>query len=176
MRSPSLRTKLVVPPLLLLLLLVLAIVIAPRTGVLGQVPEQPLTFPHNTHVRQADIECAFCHRTAAREAQAGIPSVEQCLFCHRVVPTGEPEMEARKTALESGAPIELINWVRVHRLPDSVHFVHQPHIRAGLTCETCHGKVSEMRQVRQVRSLGMGDCLGCHRERSAPTECSICHY
>ena len=44
------------------------------------------------------------------------------------------------------------------------------------TCSICHGDVGSMTKVKQVRSLKMGDCVDCHRENSAPTDCSICHY
>ena len=43
-------------------------------------------------------------------------------------------------------------------------------------CSTCHGAVAEMTKVKQVRSLKMGDCVDCHREYNAQTDCAICHY
>jgi hypothetical protein len=30
--------------------------------------------------------------------------------------------------------------------------------------------------VEQVRDLKMGDCVDCHRENNAPTDCLTCHY
>ncbi|MBI2858530.1 MAG: molecular chaperone [Chloroflexi bacterium] len=139
----------------------------------GQPPKQPVAFPHDTHVRQAGIECIFCHRTATRGAAAGVPALEQCMFCHASVAKNKPEVVKIRLAYQEGRPI---GWQRVYRLPDSVHFVHDSHFRAGLDCKACHGDVGSMPVVRPARSLEMGDCLGCHRDTTGPTECSFCHY
>ena len=49
------------------------------------------------------------------------------MFCHAAVATDSPEVQKLRAAWETGTPNE---WVRVHRLPDHVDFVHDPHIRA----------------------------------------------
>ena len=85
---------------------------------------------------------------------------------------------------EASANTHPINWTRVNRLPDHVEFVHDAHVRffmeqEGLTlqqvCSTCHGDVENMVKVKQVRALKMGDCVDCHRQYEAPTDCTICH-
>ena len=55
-----------------------------------------------------------------------------------------------------------IPWVRIHRLPEYVHFPHMRHVNAGVTCQTCHGQIQEMYQVYQYASLNMGWCVNCH--------------
>ena len=144
-------------------------------------PKQPIEFMHTVHVEQNDIDCVFCHRNVETGAEATIPAIEQCMMCHRVI-TGEhpnvtnPLHKAEITKLvtywENRQPID---WVRVHVMPDHVRFVHAPHIKAGFDCATCHGDVGSMERVKQVRSLNMGDCVACHRENNAPTDCTICH-
>ena len=32
-----------------------------------------------------------------------------------------------------------------------------------------------MVKVEQVRPLKMGDCVNCHRDNGAPTDCTTCH-
>jgi len=49
-------------------------------------------------------------------------------------------------------------------------------VDAAQTCSTCHGQVEKMSKVKQVRALKMGDCVDCHRQNNAPTDCAICHY
>ena len=44
------------------------------------------------------------------------------------------------------------------------------------TCTICHGKVRAMDKVKQERRLKMGDCVDCHRDNDAPTDCVTCHY
>ena len=167
-------------------------------------PDQPIAFPHTVHVEQAGIACEFCHRNVAKGDAAAIPAVNQCLFCHTTI-TGDGHPEIVKLLAHGGLnPLgqvdpaltpQPIDWERVHRLPDHVQFTHESHIRyftqqedvirdakeQGIgaleaTCTICHGKVREMIKVKQERSLKMGDCVDCHRDNDAPTDCVTCHY
>jgi hypothetical protein len=153
----------------------------------SQGPEQPIAFPHTVHVQQAGIDCQFCHRTVSTDETAGIPAVQQCLFCHDFQridgsmsdrPAAQVEIAKLRTAFygDDTSDPQPINWVRVHRLPDSVQFLHSPHIQAGFTCSTCHSDVASMEKVKQVRNLKMRDCVDCHRQNNAPTDCATCHY
>ena len=144
-------------------------------------PEQPIEFMHTVHVEQNDIDCVFCHRNVETGAEATIPAIEQCMMCHKVINGENPKVEnplhiAEIAKLQAHwENQEPIDWVRVHVIPDHVRFVHASHIKAGFECATCHGDVGSMERVKQVRSLNMGDCLACHRENNAPTDCTICH-
>jgi len=154
---------------------------------MSEGPDQPIAFPHTVHVQDMAIDCTFCHRNVTTGAAATIPSVALCMTCHRVMGGDLPEVEKLREIAgfggeTTGAPI---NWVRVHRVPDHVHFVHEAHIRfftakngvvAAETCSICHGDVGSMVRVKQVRSLKMGDCVNCHRDNDAPTDCTTCHY
>lgn len=136
--------------------------------------DQPIAFPHPFHVESLGLDCTFCHRTATTQANAGVPALEQCMFCHKVVPTaGRPNLERLVSAFESNQPVQ---WNRVHQLPDHVHFVHAMHINAGFQCQDCHGPVQTMAAVKQFRDLRMGDCVTCHRQNNARTDCAVCHY
>ncbi len=145
-------------------------------------PDQPIAFPHTTHVQELGLDCTFCDRNVTKGAAATIPAVGLCLTCHKTVGDGLPEVEKLRAAFDAGEPID---WIRVHRVPDHVHFVHEAHIRffteqndipASAVCSTCHGDVGSMTKVKQVRSLKMGDCVDCHRTFDAPTDCTTCHY
>ena len=146
-------------------------------------PDQPIAFPHPTHVEDLGMDCTFCHRNVTEGAAATIPSAGLCMTCHQVVGDGLPEIEKlREMVVENERPID---WVRVHRVPDHVHFVHEAHIRffserdniaETAVCATCHGDVGSMEKVEQVRALKMGDCVNCHRDNGAPTDCTTCHY
>jgi hypothetical protein len=58
---------------------------------------------------------------------------------------------------------ESIRWTRVHDLPDFVYFDHSIHVKKGVGCETCHGRVDRMPLMAQETSLRMEWCLDCHR-------------
>jgi hypothetical protein len=136
-------------------------------------PTQPIAFDHRIHTQAAGLDCTFCHRTTASGVSAGIPEVQMCMSCHVTVGQGQPEIEKVRTAWVQQKPIV---WERVDRLPDHTRFTHDAHLQAGVACSTCHGDVAQMSQVVQVRSLKMADCVACHQQHSAPTECSTCHF
>lgn len=178
-----------------LLVIILALVIlimawwsqAPTILGFNDGPKQPIAFPHTVHVQQAGLDCQFCHRTVTTDEAAGIPAVQQCMFCHNLGRIDGTLSESDSAAEEIGklrlaylgdasTDPQPINWVRVHRLPDHVQFVHSPHIKAGFACSTCHGDIAGMEKVRQVRNLKMRDCVDCHRQNNAPTDCATCHY
>jgi len=148
-------------------------------------PNEPIAFDHSVHVKKVGVECTFCHRTAETAANAGIPDVQQCMFCHQVVaqakdPAQGMTLDATNTELgkirEAWYKQQPVNWERVHRVPDHVRFLHEAHVTtAKLPCETCHGDVANMGQVVPFRPLNMGDCLSCHKQLGAPTECATCH-
>ena len=145
-------------------------------------PAQPIAFPHTTHVQDIVLDCTFCHRNVTKGRAASIPAVGLCMTCHITVGHDKPEIQKLLSFHDSGRPID---WVRVHRVPDHVKFVHEPHIRhisekdnvnPSGTCQICHGDVGSMTKVSQIRSLKMGDCIDCHRDNDAPTDCTTCHY
>ena len=45
---------------------------------LNEGPDQPIKFPHKTHVEELGLDCTFCHRTVTSEASASVPSVTAC--------------------------------------------------------------------------------------------------
>jgi hypothetical protein len=64
-----------------------------------------------------------------------------------------------------------IPWVKVHDLPDFVHFTHKRHVKAGLQCQECHGEVQDdMTVARRVSELTMGWCLNCHESHPSVQE------
>ncbi len=147
-----------------------------------QGPSQPIAFPHPRHVQDLGLDCTFCHRHVTQGAAATIPAVGLCMTCHMAVGDGLAEVEKLRTTFEAGDPID---WVRVHRQPDHVRFVHEAHIsffseQDGVApsgvCSTCHGDVGAMDVVKQVEPLKMSQCVDCHRDNGAPTDCTTCHY
>jgi len=141
---------------------------------------QPIAFPHNTHAGtgegQFGIDCQYCHFSAERSVDAGIPPVSACMGCHTLIAGRNAPEEVTKVreAFQSGEPIE---WVRIYKVADHVHYPHMRHIAAGLECQQCHGEVQEMSVIEKVNQpLSMGWCVSCHRERGASVDCTVCHY
>lgn len=58
-----------------------------------------------------------------------------------------------------------IEWVKIHNLPDHVYFNHSQHVSVGKQqCQTCHGNIQDMPEVKQFSDLSMGWCVNCHRQ------------
>lgn len=136
-------------------------------------PAQPIAFPHKTHVQVYKIDCQYCHSEARRSEYAGIPSVTRCMGCHKITAADRPEIKKLHDYFNKKAPIP---WVRVHKLPEFVHFPHERHIKAGLACQTCHGPVETMTVAEQIAPLTMGWCIECHVQRKGPLDCMVCHH
>lgn len=135
-------------------------------------PAQPIAFNHRVHAEQYQIPCLYCHVFATRSPVAGIPSVERCMGCHKLIATTRPEVIKLKGFWTRGEPIP---WFRVHSLPRFVYFSHKRHVLRGIPCQACHGEVEKMELVRQVAPLTMGWCVECHRKEQASLDCLTCH-
>ena len=70
---------------LLAVLIFLAVSSWSRQPAVAQASAQPIDFPHNVHVQTYKIDCQYCHADARRSEYAGLPSVERCLGCHKII-------------------------------------------------------------------------------------------
>ncbi len=141
--------------------------------------EQPFVFNHQIHVQQNGISCVYCHSGVMRSPSAGIPSMQVCAGCHAEryggIDNGSADLAALRAYLDKGEPIP---WERITYLPRYAYFAHHVHIKAGVSCETCHGDVGAMEEVYQAEKINMGWCLRCHQQQPNGLElmdCSICH-
>lgn len=146
----------------------------------GYKPKQPINFSHVTHVQKNKIECQFCHWNVAKSPYAAIPEVETCAGCHnvnKIFLAGRTEEQQKEIAklheyIKSGEPIP---WQKVHVMPDHVRFNHKRHVKAGVSCQSCHGQIPEMEVVERVSSMKMGWCIDCHRQKGSSIDCLVCH-
>ena len=130
----------------------------------GEPRAQPVKFDHRHHVRDDGIACLYCHGDAARGRFAGVPSTATCMGCHAQVWTESPELAAVRASAIDDRPIV---WNRVNALPGHVYFDHSIHVKKGVGCVTCHGRVDLMAQVFQAEPLTMAWCVDCHRDPDA---------
>lgn len=126
----------------------------------GVVREQPVQFSHAHHVGGVGLDCRYCHTAVEDAPFAGIPPTKTCMNCHAQLFADSPYLEPVRESFRTGAAIV---WTRVHDLPDFVYFDHSIHVRKGIGCSTCHGRVDRMPLVYQYASLQMEWCLDCHR-------------
>ena len=162
-------------------------------------PRQPIFFSHLIHAGKYQIDCQYCHADARRSEYAGLPSVERCMGCHKIIGAQDnPEIGKVHDYWRRGQPIP---WIRIYKLPEFTYFPHKAHVRFGLPCQTCHGPIERMRRVGAAtgqslandvlnlvgwrpapRPLTMGWCVECHRRENiarsakAPLDCVTCHH
>lgn len=122
--------------------------------------EQPVQFSHQHHTGGIGIDCRYCHTSVEVSASAGIPPTKTCINCHSQIWSTSPYLAPVRASFREDRPLR---WVRVHDLPDFVYFNHSIHVKKGVGCETCHGRVDRMPLMRQDKSLQMEWCLDCHR-------------
>ena len=149
-------------------------------------PVQPIFYSHKVHAGINQINCLYCHGSAQDGKHANIPSVNVCMNCHMAINeyAGTPLYTAEGKEVngteeikklysfagyEPGKPWDAskakpIEWIRIHNLPDHVYFNHSQHVSVGkVQCQTCHGEITKMDEVKQFAELSMGWCINCHR-------------
>lgn len=150
------------------------------------MPEQPIFYSHKVHAGINQINCLYCHSSAEKSKHAMIPSENVCMNCHKAISEySGPDLftaEGKKVngtaeiqklydhvgwdvkAKRYTKPAQPIEWVKIHSLPDHVYFNHSQHVNAGkVQCQTCHGEIQNMDEVKQFADLSMGWCVNCHR-------------
>jgi Cytochrome c7 and related cytochrome c len=130
------------------------------TTEVGTPREQPVPFSHRHHVGGIGIDCRYCHTSVEDAAFAGIPPTQTCMNCHRQIWSTSALLEPVR---ESFRTDRSLIWIRVHDLPDFVYFDHSIHVRKGVGCATCHGRVDQMPLMWRTQTLHMEWCLDCHR-------------
>lgn len=140
---------------------------------------QPIAFPHNKHAGEFQIDCQYCHFSAERSVDAGIPPVQSCMGCHTLLPgrNNPEEVQKLRDYWERG---ETIPWVRIYKASDHAKVPHMRHVgkdAGALECQECHGTVEEIEIIEEVNQpLKMGWCVDCHVQNEASIDCTVCHY
>ncbi|MDE3198296.1 MAG: cytochrome c3 family protein [Acidobacteriota bacterium] len=120
-------------------------------------PRQPVPYSHKLHAGDLKLACSKCHTNPEPGDLMTYPKPEVCAECHKD---------------KYGREIE---WVPVYRIPSFVDFSHREHLKAGNTCEECHGPVAQREVIRRETDLSMGGCMECHRVKKAGIGCNYCH-
>ncbi|NUY81584.1 c-type cytochrome [Flavobacterium sp. MAH-1] len=155
-------------------------------------PIQPIHYSHRIHAGSNGIDCKYCHSAARVGKNAGIPSLNVCMNCHKNISevSDTTATAEHSKAFYDGEIAKLydavgwdkstqkytgkthpVKWVRIHNLPDFVYFNHSQHVTvAGIECQTCHGPVQTFELMKQFSPLTMGWCVNCHRKTDVKME------
>jgi hypothetical protein len=127
----------------------------------GLTQNQPVPFSHQHHVSELGIDCRYCHTSVEESHFAGIPPTKTCMNCHSQIWVGSDMLAPVRESYRSNRSIP---WQRVNKVADFCYFNHSIHVKKGVGCVTCHGRVDRMPLVWQEKSLLMEWCLDCHRQ------------
>ncbi|MCL9806439.1 c-type cytochrome [Flavobacterium amniphilum] len=157
-------------------------------------PIQPIHYSHKIHAGDNGIDCKYCHSAARVSKNAGIPSLNVCMNCHKNISEFQGDKDSTyveytkefytaeiqklydavgwdKTAQKYTGKTKPVKWVRIHNLQDFVYFNHSQHVSvAGIECQKCHGPVETFEIMKQHSPLTMGWCVNCHRETNVKVE------
>lgn len=133
---------------------------SPFVTEVGVAKAQAVPYSHQLHVGQLGLDCRYCHSSVETSNTASIPPTSTCMGCHSQVAKDSPDLQLVRDSMQNNKPLE---WIRVHDLPDYVYFNHAIHVKQGVGCETCHGRIDQMTVVAKAQSLQMSWCLECHR-------------
>jgi hypothetical protein len=126
----------------------------------GDAREQPIPFSHAHHVGSMGIDCRYCHSSVENSDWAVIPPTKTCMNCHSQIWINSSTLEPVRESFRTN---QSIKWTKVYDLPDYVYFNHSIHVKKGVGCETCHGRIDQQPLTYQQPSLQMRWCLDCHR-------------
>ena len=140
-------------------------------------------------------QCLFCHQTITGEVN---PQIAKLLEFGGLDPTGKEDPSIIAQPIDWERVHRVPDHVQFAHEPHLRYFTQgdgrgeaiaktqeqgfvlsdppRPSELVEATCTICHGKVRVMDKVKQERRLKMGDCVDCHRDNDAPTDCVTCHY
>ena len=158
---------------------VLAGCVAVVYGVVGRRPTvtQPIAFNHTLHLKEASLTCVDCHTDAGTRRNAGLPGKRVCLDCHDIDGEQGSHPEKDKLFVYEKSDDDIV-WQRVAVIKPDVYFSHRRHVGSGkLDCLVCHPDQPNLDKPPTAARLvmSMADCIECHEENRASSDCLACH-
>ena len=82
----------------------------------GNSPVQPVAFRHTIHVDTLKMNCLYCHFSANKSFDPGLPAVGTCMGCHTIV-AGTSDGNKAEIAKLAGYwnKKQPVPWVRFHK-------------------------------------------------------------
>ncbi len=141
--------------------------------------EKHIPFNHKAHVVGEEIKCDICHKTASKEATAGMPTFKSCNKCHESIDAKKKPERSIKNFLVDDKPV----WSHITEFrtvaPDEIKFSHKVHVDAKMACTTCHKGVENATSITSKLRVTMRECIDCHAKthvgENVRNNCTICH-
>ena len=127
-----------------------------------------IIFSHQFHIEEMETGCIACHidiESSESATDDNLPTMDECSACHDVEDDTNCGM-CHKNTDEPGAAVHVEH---------TYNFNHAKHLAQGLTCERCHTAVINSEEPVNNAFPVKKDCMGCHNNQTASSECSLCH-
>ncbi|MBF0431724.1 MAG: cytochrome c3 family protein [Fibrobacteria bacterium] len=140
-------------------------------GLVLAAKKDVLTFDHNFHIAEEEIECTDCHESIEKstaDKRTGMPTHEICSECHDEVESKDEEdcemchsnaKDAKKLVIEMSMP----------------PFSHKLHLEREEDCLACHKGIEKVDEAGKEKNPEMPVCMTCHDDRKGPSDCNLCH-
>ena len=126
-----------------------------------------IIFSHKFHAEEVGTECLDCHVNVESSMTAEsnlLPIMAQCYTCH-----DEDDTDCEYCHVTEEY-VEFINP------PREIKFNHSLHLEdSNLECIICHKGINEVDYSAAEQLPEMTQCMECHNDESASSECAICH-
>ncbi|MEG2004768.1 MAG: menaquinone reductase multiheme cytochrome c subunit QrcA [Bilophila sp.] len=161
--------------------------------------QQPVQFSHDTHLKDAALNCSDCHHLRADGTFSGLPETKDCAACHaQLLGTSKAERDYVNDYVRKDKEV---TWNVYQKQPDNVYFNHAAHSLKNCNvchefterelCGLCHLDVTATKNppvFRENRLSGysqstmkMWQCEACHADpnhlgsTNANNACFVCH-
>jgi hypothetical protein len=132
-----------------------------------------LTFNHELHVVENEVECSTCHEQASAGGMS-LPDHEVCSVCHEI-DVDNPSTDCLQCH-NVKTPEEIQVLHAEEPAAGEIIFSHETHTYMDATCEECHIRASVSTSAEDNIIAPMASCLICHDDDQAPQkDCSLCH-
>lgn len=145
-----------------------------RSPVIYPTAPRQLRFAHDKNHQQT---CNRCHATIPKSVTArdrNVPAEATCRPCHRAWTRADTAVKTGPAARCGRCHLGHKDGAvpaRPVRPAANLRFSHRVHLDKRLDCAACHQRSQEGRYSLPT----MATCRGCHRKRSAPNRCAVCH-
>jgi len=164
-------------------IIALVLALLPMTGcdekrIADALAGKRLPFNHKAHVKE-QMKCTSCHKTAAKEDHAGMPTIKSCDKCHKGLDEKKPPERRVSSYVVDGK----VEWSHITEpktvAPDTIMFSHKTHVDAKVQCQTCHKGVEAATTLTAKLRVTMKECIVCHVKshvaENAANGCLVCH-
>ncbi|MDO9556441.1 MAG: hypothetical protein Q7J82_02505 [Coriobacteriia bacterium] len=172
MRKPQLRLVIAVTSLIVLALVV-TIAVGSLPAACGSCHTMKPYAEALKDTAHASVNCYDCH-LAAGSWDWPVFKVRELLGMYPVSVV-KAELDGPATRTSRSACLKCHEDVLEHVTERSGLRVRHTTCAPANSCDSCHSAVGHGESTRWILEPAMEDCIGCHRDENASTNCDMCH-